>query len=121
MDRSQFTTMLQANTSGDEHALGEFIPLVYDEKHKIVYDRLMGEQTAHPSSAITLVHEACLKRGDFILDKIISVDHTLKNMQRSMTLRPKWLSAGFLAGLPNYETAICVEYTNPLSSLFRDR
>lgn len=65
MDRSQITTLLQAHASGDEHALDELIPLVYNEMHKMAYSRLKGERPDHTYSATALVHEAYLKLIDF--------------------------------------------------------
>jgi len=65
MERSQITTLLQAHASGDEHALDELIPLVYNEMHKMAFGRLIGERPDHTYSATALVHEAYLKLVDF--------------------------------------------------------
>ena len=65
MDHSEITTLLQAHASGDEHALDELIPLVYNEMHKMAYGRLMGERPDHTYSATALVHEAYLKLVNF--------------------------------------------------------
>jgi len=56
---------LQKHTAGDEHALDELIPLVYNEMYKMAYGRLMGERPDHTYSATALVHEAYLKLVDF--------------------------------------------------------
>ncbi len=65
MDRSQITTLLQAYASGDQHALDELIPLVYNEMHSMAKGRLTGERSDHTYSATALVHEAYLKLVDF--------------------------------------------------------
>jgi len=65
MDKSQITTLLQAHASGDEHALDELIPLVYNEMHNMAQGRLIGERPDHTYSATALVHEAYLKLVDF--------------------------------------------------------
>jgi len=65
MDKSQITTLLQAHASGDEHALDDLIPLVYNEMHNMAEGRLIGERPDHTYSATALVHEAYLKLVDF--------------------------------------------------------
>jgi RNA polymerase sigma factor (TIGR02999 family) len=65
MNRSQITTLLKAHASGDEEAMDELIPLVYNEMHKMAKGRLIGERPDHTYSATALVHEAYLKLVDF--------------------------------------------------------
>jgi len=65
MEEDDITVLLQKHTAGDEHALDELIPLVYNEMYKMAYGRLMGERPDHTYSATALVHEAYLKLVDF--------------------------------------------------------
>jgi RNA polymerase sigma factor (TIGR02999 family) len=64
MITSEITQLLQAHASGDEHALDELMPLVYEEMHKMARGRLKGERPDHTYSATALVHEAYLKLVD---------------------------------------------------------
>lgn len=65
MDESRITRLLQAHASGDDDAMDELIPLVYNEMHKMAKGRLIGERPDHTYSATALVHEAYLKLVDF--------------------------------------------------------
>lgn len=65
MKNSRITTLLQAHASGDEEAMDELIPLVYNEMHKMASGRLIGERPDHTYSATALVHEAYLKLIDY--------------------------------------------------------
>ncbi len=65
MDKSQITTLLKAHASGDHKAMGDLIPLVYNEMHRMASGRLIGERPDHTYSATALVHEAYLKLVDF--------------------------------------------------------
>ena len=65
MNRSDITILLKAHASGDEHALDQLMPIVYDEMHKMARGRLQGERPDHTYSATALVHEAYLKLVDF--------------------------------------------------------
>jgi RNA polymerase sigma factor (TIGR02999 family) len=65
VERVTITSLLQAHASGDRSALGEVLPLVYHEMHKMAEGRLMGERPDHTYSATALVHEAYLKLADF--------------------------------------------------------
>lgn len=65
MKESRITTLLKAHASGDEDAMDELIPLVYNEMHKMAKGHLFGERPDHTYSATALVHEAYLKLVDF--------------------------------------------------------
>lgn len=65
MKESRITTLLQAHACGDDEAMDELIPLVYNEMHKMAKSRLFGERPDHTYCATALVHEAYLKVVDF--------------------------------------------------------
>lgn len=65
MDTSRITSLLKAHASGDQKALDEVIPLVYDEMLNMARHRMFGERPDHTFSATGLVHEAYLKLIDF--------------------------------------------------------
>jgi RNA polymerase sigma factor (TIGR02999 family) len=55
------TRLLSAWTQGDEHALEELMPLVYDELRRIAQHHLSGQASGHTLQPTALIHEAYLK------------------------------------------------------------
>jgi RNA polymerase sigma factor (TIGR02999 family) len=58
------TRLLQKWSEGDETALEELIPLVYDELRQLARQRLRHERPDHTLQPTALVHEAYLKLVD---------------------------------------------------------
>src|SRR5262245_42166968 len=54
------TGLLRAWSDGDERALDDVVPLVYDELHRMALHQLAGER-AHSLQATALVNEVCLR------------------------------------------------------------
>lgn len=65
MDNERITQLLKAHSSGDQQALDELIPLIYDEIRDMAHYRLLGERTDHTLNTTALVHEAYLKLVEF--------------------------------------------------------
>jgi RNA polymerase sigma-70 factor, ECF subfamily len=57
----EITKLLQRVNAGDEEALNEVIPLVYEELKKLASSHLRREGRAEPLQTTALVHEAFLK------------------------------------------------------------
>lgn len=58
------TQLLQAWGSGDEGALEQLMPLVYNELHRLAQRYMASEQTGHPLQTTALVHEVYLRLVD---------------------------------------------------------
>jgi RNA polymerase sigma factor (TIGR02999 family) len=58
------TQLLQAWGSGDEGALKQLMPLVYNELHRLAQRYMASEQTGHPLQTTALVHEVYLRLVD---------------------------------------------------------
>ena len=58
------TGLLHACSQGDEQAMDELIPLVYDDLRAIARQRLAREGTGHTLSTTAVVHEAYVKLVD---------------------------------------------------------
>lgn len=65
MDTVEITELLKAHSSGDESALDDLVPLVYDNLRKMAHYRLLGERSDHTFNTTDLVHEAYLKLVQF--------------------------------------------------------
>lgn len=65
MNTARITKLLEAHASGENKALNELMPLVYEEMQKMAHRYLLRERTGHTLSATALVHEAYLKLLDF--------------------------------------------------------
>lgn len=61
MDTVKITKLLEAHSSGDQSALDELIPLVYEHLRKMAHYRMQGERNSHTLNTTDLVHEAYLK------------------------------------------------------------
>ena len=61
------TALLQKWRAGDEHALGELMPLVYDQLRGLAARYLRSERPGHTLRATAVVHEAYLRLIDIDL------------------------------------------------------
>jgi RNA polymerase sigma factor (TIGR02999 family) len=55
------TQLLQAWGAGDQGALEQLMPLVYNELHRLAQRYMASEQTGHPLQTTALVHEVYLR------------------------------------------------------------
>ena len=62
--RGEVTELLSAWSEGDEHALADLIPLVYEELRTVASSYLRKERQGHTLGATALVHEAYLRLAD---------------------------------------------------------
>ena len=60
----EVTELLLAWNSGDEAALAQLMPLVYDELHRLAHRYLGGERAGHVLQTTALVNEAYLRLID---------------------------------------------------------
>jgi len=61
---NEVTRLLQAWRSGDEGALGQLMPLVYGELHRLAGRYMAAEQSGHTLQTTALVHEVYLRLVD---------------------------------------------------------
>lgn len=59
--RSTVTQLLHAFSRGDEEALNDLVPLVYDSLRRVADNQLRGERRDHTLTPTALVHEAYLE------------------------------------------------------------
>jgi RNA polymerase sigma-70 factor (ECF subfamily) len=57
--------LLQAWSAGDQHALDQLAPIVYDELRRLAGHYLRGEKPGHSLQATALVNEAYLRLVDY--------------------------------------------------------
>jgi len=61
---NEVTRLLQAWGSGDEEALGQLMPIVYGELHRLAGRYMAAEQSGHTLQTTALVHEVYLRLVD---------------------------------------------------------
>ncbi len=61
---SEVTRLLQAWRAGDDGALEQLMPLVYDELHRLARRYMAAEQSGHTLQTTALVHEVYLRLVD---------------------------------------------------------
>jgi RNA polymerase sigma factor (TIGR02999 family) len=61
---SDVTQLLNRLSSGDQNALSELIPVVYDELHRLAAFHLQRERPEHTLQTTALVHEAYVRLVD---------------------------------------------------------
>lgn len=101
-DRSdpEITALFRDLRKGDRTVLGEVIPLLYDELHRMAGQRLAGQPVGHTLSATALVHESYLKllgassgsftdRAHFLSVAAIAMRHVLVNHARARAARKR--------------------------------
>jgi DNA-directed RNA polymerase specialized sigma24 family protein len=59
--RAQVTLLLVDAKNGNEHALDQLIPIVYDELHRLAAHYLRDEHAAATLQPTALVHEAYMR------------------------------------------------------------
>jgi RNA polymerase sigma factor (TIGR02999 family) len=62
------TVLLRKWSGGDETALSELLPLVYEQLHRLAAGCMRGERAQHTLRATALVHEAYLRLVDADVD-----------------------------------------------------
>ena len=62
--RSDVTTMLLSWSDGDEQALDQLLPVIYDELKRMAHNRMRNERADHTLDTTGLVHEAFLRLVD---------------------------------------------------------
>ena len=68
MDKQELTTLINAWQGGDEAALDQFMPIVYDELRRLARGYMRGEAAAHTLQATALVNEAFIRLADVDID-----------------------------------------------------
>jgi RNA polymerase sigma factor (TIGR02999 family) len=63
-DSTSVTLLLKRCSAGDQNALGELVPLIYDELHRLAASFLRRERPDHTLQTTALVHEAYLRMVD---------------------------------------------------------
>ena len=61
----QITTLLRAWEQGDQNALEQLTPLVYDELRSLAHRRMSRENEGHTLQATALIHEVYLRLVEF--------------------------------------------------------
>ncbi len=65
METAQITRLLNAHASGDNQAIDQLMPLIYDDMRRMAQNKLRGERPDHTLNTTALVHEAYLKLVQF--------------------------------------------------------
>src|SRR5205814_10011939 len=60
----QVTTLLKKWNDGDESALGQLMPLVHDELHRLAHQHMARERPGHILQTSALINEAYLRLVD---------------------------------------------------------
>ena len=60
-DRSEFTRLLHRWSGGDQLALEELAPLVYEELHRVAHRYMLGEKKGHLLQTTALINEAYIR------------------------------------------------------------
>jgi hypothetical protein len=62
--RGEVSTLLRAWSDGDQRALDQLTPIVYDELHRLAHHYLKREPAGHSLQTTALVHEAYMRLVD---------------------------------------------------------
>lgn len=68
MDKQELTSLINAWRGGDEAALEQFMPVVYDELRRLARGYMRGEAASHTLQATALVNEAFIRLADVEID-----------------------------------------------------
>ena len=82
--RSDVTQMLLRWSEGDQEALDQLLPVLYDELKEMAHGRMRGERAGHTLNTTGLVHEAYLRLVDFNRVKWKDRSHFLAMASRTM-------------------------------------
>ncbi len=63
--RGEVSTLLRAWSDGDQRALDQLTPIVYDELHRLAHHYLKRERAGHSLQTTALVHEAYMRLVDY--------------------------------------------------------
>ena len=63
--RGDVTALLRAWSGGDQHALAQLTPIVYDELRRLARHYMKGERAGHSLQTTALVNEAYLRLVDY--------------------------------------------------------
>ena len=80
----QVTLLLQRIRTGDQHALDELMPLVYDELRRIARTFMRGQKAGHTLQPTALVNEAFIKLFHGAQPHLTDRAHFLALMSRIM-------------------------------------
>lgn len=80
----QVTALLRASREGDDGALNQLVPLVYDELRRIARRQLRRELPGHTLSATALVHESYARLVGRATSSAVDRAHFLAIAARSM-------------------------------------
>jgi RNA polymerase sigma-70 factor (ECF subfamily) len=64
-DRGDVSALLRAWSEGDQHALAELTPIVYDELHRLARRYMKRERAGHSLQTTALVNEAYMRLVDY--------------------------------------------------------
>ena len=79
------TRLLRSWQKGDQQALGELIPRIYDQLRRLAQARMRGERRSHTLEPTALVHEAYVRMVDLELswqDRIHFLSMAARAMRR---------------------------------------
>lgn len=82
--KSDVTQLLIRWSDGDQQALDELTPVVYDQLKEMARARLRGERPGHTLNATGLVHEAYIRLADLSQINWQDRSHFLKMVSRTM-------------------------------------
>jgi RNA polymerase sigma factor (TIGR02999 family) len=80
----QITSLLEAWGQGDEGALRQLIPVVYDELRRVARRHMAKERALHPLQTTALVHEVYMRLVDRPSGPILNRTHFLAMCARLM-------------------------------------
>ena len=81
---NQVTSLLQAWSRGDEQALQQLIPVVYDELRRVARRHMAGERASHTLQTTALIHEVYVRLVDMKHTSITNRAHFLAVCARLM-------------------------------------
>lgn len=61
IESAEITELLRAWRSGDDEALGQLMPVVYERLRRIAHAQMRAERAGHPLQTTALVHEVYLR------------------------------------------------------------
>jgi RNA polymerase sigma-70 factor, ECF subfamily len=114
---SNITRLLKDAQNGDDAALNDLFPLVYDELRKLASVRMNSERANHTLQPTALVHEVYMRLIDqhsvdwqnrlhfFGLVDFVELDEALNELEKFAPRQAKVVEMRFFGGLTNEEVA----------------
>ena len=99
-DSGEVTRLLGEIGRGQQDAVNNLLPLVYDELHRLARSYFRRERGEHTMQPTALVHEAYIRLVDMIL-----LDSALEKLNVLDSKQAKLVELRFFAGLSVEETA----------------